>query len=135
MSLTTTKLLGEPNPILRIDETGKIIQLVNVSFLGANASKGLGDTVVGPTVELDDIIYDTTGSVEFVATTLGDLDGDDNDKKSPNSDIWGNSGLFEMQRTWDFVLIENESAHDLTVNRIDGARMKNVGSRFHLNRN
>ena len=37
----------------------------------------------------------------------------------PNSDIWGNSGLFEIQRTWDFVLLENSSDRNMVVNHID----------------
>jgi len=109
---TTVKMLGEPNPILRVAEDGTILELQNVTILGGTFN--VGDNVGGD-FALADIIYDTTGSAEFVGNTLGNFDGE----STPNSDIWGNAGLFEIERTWDFVLLENASPYDMTVNRID----------------
>jgi hypothetical protein len=103
-------LLGEPNPELEIDETGEIVTLTNVEFLGANAGKGAGDSLVGDQVILKDIVYDQAGKVTFFANNLSE---------APESVIWGNHGLIESQRTWDYVRLINDSALDLVVNHID----------------
>jgi hypothetical protein len=93
-------LLGEPNPELVVDQTGKILKLTNIEFLGANAGKGVDDTLVGPIV-LKDIIYDDDeGKVKFFANSISGASA---------SNIWGNRGVFEIQRTWDRVRIENNS--------------------------
>ncbi|WP_201742286.1 hypothetical protein [Mangrovicoccus ximenensis] len=111
---STVKMLGEPNPLLIVDDTGKILQLRNIEFLGGNAGKEVGQTLTGE-IELADIVYDTTGSAEFLATGGQSFDG----LSTPTDQIWGNAGLFEIQRSWDSVYIENASALDLLVNRID----------------
>jgi hypothetical protein len=110
-----TIMLGEPNPELEIDENGEIVKLTNIEFLGENAGKVVGDTLTAadptnPQVILDDIIYDEAGKVTFFAN---DISG------GPNGVIWGNHGLVESQRTWDYVRIINESELDLVINHID----------------
>jgi hypothetical protein len=103
-------LLGEPNPELVVDQTGRILKLTNIEFLGANAGKDVDDTLVGPIV-LKDISYDVDkGKVKFFANSIPGASA---------SNIWGNRGVFEIQRTWDTVRIENNSALDLVVNLID----------------
>jgi hypothetical protein len=99
---------------LVIDQTGKIIQLTNVEFLGVNAGKDVGDTLTAanvgnPQVILDDIIYDEAGKLTFVTNAVSGVD----------SIIWGNHGLVESQRTWDYVKIINDSVFDLVINHID----------------
>ena len=107
-------LLGEPNPELEIDENGVITRLTNIEFLGVNAGKDVGDTLVAsdvsnPQVIVDDIIYDEAGKVTFYA----------NDISSDPGIIWGNRGRVESQRTWDSVRIINDSEFDLVINHID----------------
>jgi hypothetical protein len=103
-------LLGEPNPELEIAETGEIVKSTNVEFLGANAGKSVGDSVVGDQIILQDIVYDQAGTVTFFANNLSG---------APDGVIWGNHGLIESQRTWDDVRLINDSVLDLVMNHID----------------
>ncbi|MBL8482687.1 MAG: hypothetical protein JNJ60_10850, partial [Rhodocyclaceae bacterium] len=107
-------LLGEPNPILEIDADGYITKLSNISFLGANAGKTVGQQLVpyngNYQVILDDIVYDEAGEANFFASAIT---GEEKGR------IWGNRGLIESQRTWDSVTITNYSQFDLVVNHID----------------
>ncbi|WP_292324641.1 hypothetical protein, partial [Mesorhizobium sp.] len=107
-------LLGEPNPELEIDKDGVITKLANINFLGVNAGKTIGDTLVAanatnPQVIIDDIVYDSAGKLTFYANAVS---GD-------NGRIWGNHGLVDSQRTWDSVKITNSSKFDLVINHID----------------
>ncbi len=108
-------LLGEPNPELEIDENGKIVKLTNIEFRGVNAGKEIGQTLwaadgSNPQVVLDDIIYDQAGRLTFFANEVSD---------APDGVIWGNHGLVDSQRTWDYVRIINRSAFGLVINHID----------------
>ncbi|MGD8349442.1 MAG: hypothetical protein PVI79_09415, partial [Gammaproteobacteria bacterium] len=108
-------LLGEPNPELEIAEDGEIITMTNINFLGINHGKEVGDYLdafdsENPQVVIDDIIYDEAGNVTFFANDLS---------VAPAGVIWGNEGLVESQRTWDFVKIINDSEFDLVLNHIE----------------
>ncbi|GGO80245.1 hypothetical protein GCM10011348_16530 [Marinobacterium nitratireducens] len=114
-------LLGEPNPELVVDENGVITTLTNIEFLGENAGKKVGNTLDDyngdKQVILDDIIYDEAGKLTFYAN---DVSG------SPQGVIWGNHGLVESQRSWDYVKIINYSEFDLVINHIDAIDSSSV---------
>jgi hypothetical protein len=109
-------LLGEPNPYLHIDRNGVIQSLSNIDFLGVNAGKTVGDTLdfisaSNKQVVLDDIIFDQAGKATFYASA--------DSRYNSLGRIWGNEGLIESQRSWDFVTLINESEWDLVINHID----------------
>ena len=88
-------MLGEPNPELEVDASGKIVKMTNVTLA---TGETLGQTIAGSEINVNDLIYDKLAKVTFYAN---DLSG------APDGQIWGNDGLFEIQHTWDYVrLIE-----------------------------
>ena len=115
---STVKLLGEPNPVLVIDSAGTITQKTyNVTVRSLSPSSVLsaplavGDTIpAGYDVVVDPIIYDSPALAQLVANDLGG---------APAGEIWGNSALFEIQETWDYVTITNNSDRDLVVDDVD----------------
>ena len=115
----TVILLGEPNPVLVIDNAGKIVQKTwNVDVRAYNPSGtfsdllDVGDTIgTGQWIVVDDLIYDESGFVKF---STNDLSNDDTD-----SVIFGNAGEFWVQDTWDSVTITNSSDRQLVTNLID----------------
>jgi len=109
-------LLGEPNPYLHIDKDGVIRSLSNIEFLGVNDGKTVNQSlgyidVNNKQVVLDDIIFDQAGDATFWANADANY--------GSVGRIWGNEGLFESQRSWDYVTIINESEWDLVINHID----------------
>ena len=77
--------------------------------VGENLDTLVAADLSNPQVVLDDIIYDLAGNATFYANEIAGHE---------QGVIWGNRGLFESQRTWDFVRIINESAFDIVINHI-----------------
>src|SRR5262249_13206319 len=110
---STVIMLGEPNPELTVDATGKITKLVNVTVKDENGvSYGLGATIAGQRIEVGDIQYDSSGVARFRANSAP-VDG------ATDGEIWGNAGLFDYQETWDYVRIFNYSSKTLVTHLID----------------
>ena len=109
---STVIMLGEPNPELVIDATGKIVKIVNVIVTDENGTAyGLDSTIgAGHQIHVGDIQYDRGGLARFRAN---DLTG------APDSRIWGNAGLFDYQETWDYVRILSSSDRTLVLHLID----------------
>ena len=59
----------------------------------------IGQTVAGPEINVQTIVYDKVAKVTFFANDYGGTAGQ----------IWGNDGLFEIQHTWDYVRLINYS--------------------------
>ena len=57
-------------------------------------------TGAGP-ITLDNIVYNEGVSVLFESD---EFDG------MPQSEIWGNAAIFDLQQTWDYVKITNRSS-------------------------
>ena len=120
-------MLGEPNPEVEIDATGKITKLVNAEVRDdLGIVYGLGATIpVGREIVVQDLIYDEPANARFSANALPvDLDcfnvlGLEICAHTPDGEIWGNAGTFEFQDTWDFVHITNRSDRRLRTNVID----------------
>ena len=117
-------MLGEPNPWLVVDSSGRITKLVNVcghddagNYFCDNPFTGQHDTpdLGGTTITVDDIIYDHGANARFLGNDPGSLDGRD----TPDSEIWGRRGVFEFQQTWDHVKLFNSSNLNLVINTID----------------
>ena len=108
----TVTMLGEANPELIVDANGTITKLVNVTVTDElGNSYGLGDTIAaGRQIRVGDIQNDRSGLARFRANDLAD---------APNSEIWGNAGLFNYQETWDYVRITNASSRTLVIHLID----------------
>ena len=65
---STTILLGEPNPLLHIAADGTVTALRNVTGTGGNGNPlTLGGNVGTGTIVVDDIVYDTGGTVLFLS--------------------------------------------------------------------
>jgi hypothetical protein len=109
---STVIMLGEPNPEIEIDESGKVVTLVNITGVDGNGGALVLNNHVGGSgpIVLDDIVYDSTTRVLFETDEFNGL---------PTSQIWGNAAIFDFQQTWDYVKIVNRSPHDLIVNLID----------------
>jgi hypothetical protein len=109
---STTILLGEPNPEIEIDATGKVVTLTNVTGIGPNGVVLAEGATIGGSgaIVLDDIIYDESSFVLFET---------DEHNGMPQSEIWGNAAIFDFQQTWDSVKIRNYSLHDIVINDID----------------
>ena len=118
-------MLGEPNPWLEIDATGKITKITNVVFDAGGVTydddpttpeQGLGETISGTTINVHDIIYDHGANARLLANGLpATLDG----KGTPVGEIWGDLGVFEFQQTWDFVKLLNSSSLHMVTHIID----------------
>ena len=114
-------LLASPNPELTVDSSGRITRLVNVTVHDCNGGScsgplSLGQTIAsGDTIAVDDILNNQSAQVLFEANNLGSVDG----QGTPAGNIWGASGLFQLQHTWDFVKLLNSSDRALLVHAID----------------
>ena len=100
-----TYLLGEPNPVLIIDDTGKIVAKTNNVTVRANSAAGaplaIGDHILaGQTIFIDPILYDKLPAALFRANKITGTDAND-------SNIDGTQAIFYMQETWDSVTIIN----------------------------
>ena len=110
---STVFLLGEPNPVLIVDASGKIIAksgnvTVRSSQFGAPLS--IGDTISGGTIWIDPILYDEKPAALFEANDAGgSCDGD------CSGLIHGTGGMFYMQQTWNSVLIRNSSDKAIVI--------------------
>ncbi|MGU3646985.1 hypothetical protein ACLBXX_18660 [Microbacterium sp. C23T] len=104
---STVFLLGEPNPVLIVDASGRIIAKsgnVVVRSTQFGAPLGIGDTISGGTIWIDPILYDEKPAALFEANDAGgSCDGD------CSGLIHGTAGMFYMQQTWNSVLIRNSS--------------------------
>ena len=129
-------MLGEPNPVLEVDATGRITKIVNVvvhdEFGGIydgdpmTAHPGVGATIAGGRIIVQPIIYDRGANARLF--TNQPMDGDPPNPSivapnpaapaAPRSEIWGNADVFEFQETWDFVRIFNDSSKQLETSRI-----------------
>ena len=109
---TTTIMLGEPNPVLVVDQNGKITKLVNVTVKDELGNSYALDSIipVGREIHVGDIQYNSSGFVRFRANKP---------TGAPDSEIWGNAGLFDFQETWDYVQILNSSDRKLVTHLID----------------
>ena len=118
---STTILLGEPNPKIRINSSGIVTELVNIT--GTYSANGGGSLALGSNVGsgglivLDDIIYDAASNVFFYVDEL--VFGDGGYDEGPDGQIYGNAAIFDFQETWDFVTIVNESDNDIRIMDID----------------
>src|SRR5262249_43460729 len=97
-------LLGEPDPVLVVNEGGTII--AKTSNVGVHADSALnpalnvGDTIgAGHTIVVDPMLYDQKPKALFEANHV---DGND-------SHIDQTGGIFYMQETWDSVTVLNEA--------------------------
>jgi len=116
---STVFLLGEPNPVLEVDATGKIVlKTWNVYVKAYNpatdtysALLDVNDTIpAGQWIVVGDLLYDESSFARFEANDVND------DNKAL---IFGNAGEFYVQHTWDSVLITNYSDRRLVINDID----------------
>jgi Ca2+-binding RTX toxin-like protein len=108
----TTIMLGEPNPELIVDSTGKVVKLVNVQLVGGF---GLGSTYAsGTDIVVADIDYDQGANVRFNANEFS-VAG----IAAPRGEIWGNAGLFQIQHTWNSVELTNYSDRNLVTRMIN----------------
>ena len=100
-----TYLLGEPNPVLVIDDTGTIVAKTRNVTVRRNSAAGapmvIGDQFhAGDTIYIDPIIYDELPTALFRANKISGTQSD-------NSTIDETQSVFYMQETWDSVHIEN----------------------------
>ncbi|NIO40352.1 MAG: hypothetical protein GTO41_09225, partial [Burkholderiales bacterium] len=120
-------MLGEPNPWLEVDSTGKIVKLINITVHDDDGHTYVDDpfnnihtvgTLSGTTITVDDIIYDHGANARFLANDPNVL-GTIHSGSAPVGEIWGELGVFEFQQTWDYVKLLNSSNLNLVVNTID----------------
>ena len=103
---TTVIMLGEPNPELIVDASGKITKLVNVTVKDEiGNSYGLDATIPGNARSRS-----ATSSTTRAASRASAPTSRPSARRS--SEIWGNAGLFDFQETWDYVQIFNSSTED-----------------------
>ena len=100
-----TYLLGEPNPVLVIDENGTIVAKtdnVTVRTSPAGTPMNIGQSFLpGQTIYIDPIIYDELPAALFRANEV------DNVVTDVDGVIDGTEAVFYMQETWDSVYVEN----------------------------
>ena len=103
---STVYLLGEPNPILIVDASGRITAKtdnVTVRATQFGTPLGIGDVVSGGTIWVDPILYDEKPEALFEANHQASCTG------SCTGLIHGLLGIFYMQETWNSVRILNSS--------------------------
>ena len=108
-------LLGEPNPRLVVDATGKIIAKsdnVTVRANGVGPALQIDDVFApGTTIVIDPIIYDQKPTALFRANHHDDV----------ASTISGTLGIFFMQETWNSVTVLNGSDRPMQLLGTGGA--------------
>jgi len=112
-------MVGEPNPVISIDNTGTITAktdgIILKAFDPVSRTFGpvldVGDTIAANNwIVVGDIAYDETiGQAVFRSDGLAN---------APASTIAGNSAVFHVQATWDSVDITNLSDRKLVINDI-----------------
>ena len=101
---------AEPGPDRRRERQDHEARQLSVTDENGNPY-GLVDTIpAGHQIWVGDIQYDTSGFARFRA---------DHVSGAPDSEIWGNAGLFDFQETWDYVQILNSSDRTLVTHLID----------------
>ena len=116
---STVIMLGEPNPELEVDASGKITKITNVVVHDENGNvyddDDAGAQIQGGRIIVQDIVFDDGADAHFFANDPSDFD----DETSPDGEIWGNAANFKLQQTWDYVRIVNYSPKQLETNLID----------------
>ena len=79
--------------------------------------------LTGHTFTVSDIVYDRGAQARFLANDLSGVCGPDG--CAPDGDIWGRTGRFEFQQTWDFVKLLNASSLNMVTNVIDVVNTSN----------
>ena len=109
-----TYLLGEPNPVLTIDQFGQIVAKTNNVTVRTSISGtplNIGDFIPGgATIYIDPILYDKLPAALFRANEIG----------GTNSTIDGTQAVFYMQETWDSVTIVNNFDAKMVLLANDG---------------
>ena len=106
-------LLIRPDPVLFIDEDGRVIEAVNITV---NGGQGKGyDVTSDGFVSVDDIgNLKAAGTALIQANSVGGQDGED----APESTISGSQGTARVKTTFDAITITNLSGEELTLNDI-----------------
>ena len=125
---TTVFLLGEPNPVLEVDQNGIItFKTWNVYVKAFNPSTNtysglldVGNAIpAGSWIVVGDLIYDETGFVKFDTNDSGEVNSHAGGSDDNESIIFGNAGEFYVQDTWDTVTLTNYSDRRFVINDID----------------
>jgi len=125
---TTVFILGEPNPVLEIDGTGKITFKTWNVYVKAfdpvtNTFSALLDVdnviASGSWIVVGDLIYDESGLVTFDTNGAEDVNSHAGGSDDNHSVIYGNAGEIWVQELWDSVTITNYSDRRLVINDID----------------
>ncbi len=112
----TVILFGEANPWLEVDQNGFITKIVNVTVSDENGTfYSLGQQITGNRIVVHDLIYDQGAEARFFSDDPRDQEG----QNSPDGHLFGNSALFEIPQTWEYVRLFNRSAKILETNIID----------------
>ena len=125
----TVYLLGSANPVLVIDETGRIIEKTSnvhvFSSISPTTELVVGDTInAGETILVGPMLYTGTPTVLFKA----------NSWPGNQSQIDGSSGKFIMQMTWESVKILNESDRPMTMQGTGGPSLVDQHAPLELQR-
>ncbi|HZM79421.1 MAG TPA: hypothetical protein VFC19_27135, partial [Candidatus Limnocylindrales bacterium] len=117
----TVNLLGEANPELEIDRTGRIVKMVNIAARDeTGVSYRLGQIIAGNQIRVQPIAYDeSNGRVRLFANDPGPLNDLNRVVTPPASVIWGNAAVFAAQGTFGFVRITNYSPKTLITGPIN----------------
>ena len=120
-------LLIRPNPVLYIDQDGRVIEALNITVDGGH---GVGYDVNGTStpgshpISVDNIgNLDSAGSALIQANTVSSQDG----KDAPNSTISGSNGTARVKTTYDAITITNLSGEELDLNNISPANPNATG--------
>ncbi|HMC70475.1 MAG TPA: hypothetical protein VKJ07_15070, partial [Mycobacteriales bacterium] len=114
-------LLIRPNPVLVIDEIGRVIEAVGITV---NGGQGVGADVSGAPISVDNIgNLNLAGSALFQANTPGAKDG----QTAPDSKITGSMGTARVKTTYDAITIQNHSGEELRLNDIRPANPNATG--------
>src|SRR5207237_7322291 len=114
-------LLIRPNPVLVIDEIGRVTQAVGVTV---NGGLGVGADVSGAPISVDNIGNTLiAGTALFQANTPGMKDG----QTAPDSKITGSMGTARVKTTYDTITIQNHSGEELRLNDIRPANPNATG--------
>jgi len=110
-------ILPSPNPELTIAPDGTITRLINVVVkddLGTtySLSQQIG---LGRTIAVQDIINGGNGTVNFNTNNPGSQNG----MGIPTDNIWGNAMVLQVQHTWDYVHLDNQSDRAMVVHQIN----------------
>ena len=115
----TVYLLGEPDPVLVIDEAGRVVRKTrNVTVFAYDAATGvvsaplvIGDLIAPSSyIVVGDLVLDESGRAQFSAS---------DDGAGTRSSMFGTGGVFYVQHTWDTVRIVNRSDRGIVLGDID----------------